>query len=566
MGYRSDKKNTASPLLTLSLHKNRVFILGVILSLSVFSLIGRLFYIQLIKGNDYHIRGINQWSKEIPIGIKRGNIYDRNLIPLTNRHRSNFLVIFPDYFPASTENLKLISSVTGLSPDEIKNMEETSTRPMEVEISNFDQSLIKRVLLIKGVFPIESNVRYDANSLASHVIGYINKIDNTGEKGIEKNFDEILKENQSYKISASVDAQKRIIPGLGYKILSTSMGDQRKNVLTTLDYELQKIVEQELDKNHVNGSAVVLDGQSGDVLAMASRPNFQQDHVVDYLDSDEKELFNRSIQMPYPPGSVFKIIVAAAALENGIPIDEHFFCKGYEELGDITIKCSSFDQNGHGNISFEEAFSLSCNAAFIQIGQKIGGDKILDMAGRFGLGASTEIGLSEEISGQLPTEDYMKGPGIGNISIGQGTLEVTPIQIARITSIIANDGVDKGIRLIKGFVDDDVKIISENNPKDPRRIISPDTARKIKGMMEKVVSTGTGKLAQLEEGGGAAGKTSSAEAISNGEKTVHAWFTGYFPINDPKYIITILVEDGSSGGRAAAPLFKNIAEGIYPIK
>ncbi|QXM05987.1 peptidoglycan D,D-transpeptidase FtsI family protein [Crassaminicella indica] len=559
MGARVDRKKKKEINIVNEDNQYRMYITGIVFTVLLFALMIRLFYIQIIKGSEYYTCAKNQWLKEIPVGIERGKIYDRNRIPLTNREEKKYLVIFPQYFKKSDANIKLISDLTKIDSYKLKNGKLNSTRPIKLEIKNDHEKIMKKVMLIKGVYPVDYNDRYDEEAIATHVIGYINKIDNRGEKGIEKMFDRELKENQVCKVNAVVDAQKKMIPGLGYKKLEIAPVKNRKNIVTTLDYNIQKIAEEEFDKFHKNGSVVILDAKSGEILAMVSRPNYDQNNIAAYLKSNNKELYNRAIQMGYPPGSIFKIIVAAAALENKIINDESFFCKGYEEIAGTKIKCWSFDKGGHGKLTFEEAFAVSCNSAFIQLGEKIGGERILNMAKKFGLGAKTNIGLQEEIAGKLSSDDYIKGAGIGNFSIGQGTLEVTPLQIAKITAIIANDGIDTGVYLIKEVVDDYGNIVKKIEKNKPQKVISYKTAKKIQRMMEKVVKGGTARNMGL---GRVAGKTGSAQANLKGKEIIHAWFTGYFPSDEPKFVITIVVEDGVSGGQSAVPIFKNIKERI----
>ncbi|WP_053957083.1 peptidoglycan D,D-transpeptidase FtsI family protein [Inediibacterium massiliense] len=543
--------------------RKRIIFIGSISTFLLLALIGRLYYIQMVKGDEYYAAAKKQWTKEIPIGISRGKIYDRNQNLLTNRHKKEYLMVFPKYFVASNPNIEILKKISGNKANVLKDKKILRYEPIKLEIINHNKEFIDQAVHMKGVFPIEYTDRYEKIGLAAHVIGYINTIDNRGEKGIEKVYDEILKENQVSKVAAIVDAQKRRIPGLKYEMINGS--STQKNVVTTLDYKIQKLVEEELDKLNKKGSVVVLDSKNGEVLAMASRPNFKQDQVAKYLKSTKQELYNRAVQIAYPPGSIFKIIVAAAFLEENIKEDT-FFCKGYEEIDGVQIKCSSFKKGGHGEIHLEDAFAQSCNTAFIQMGQRIGGEKIIDMAKKFGLGAKTEVGLAEEIEGKIPTKDHIKGAGIGNLSIGQGTLEVTPIQMAKMTNIIANGGVDQGISLIQGISNENGDIIKKIEKKPIQRVIAYETAQRIQRMMEKVIEVGTAKRVKLYEIGHVAGKTGSSESSDGGKKVVHAWFTGYFPSHDPKYTITVMIEDGKSGGKVAAPLFKKILEGILQIK
>jgi len=546
-------------------HQYRLFLLTVFFTICTFALIGKLAYIQIFKEKEFYAKAAQQWFKEIPVQPARGRIYDRNMVRLTNRSHASYLMIFPEYFETQEKHLEIIKNLTGISINKLKQDYFFSrTQPIQLKIKNYDMDSLRKALSLKGVFPIDFDQRYDPNGIASHVIGYINKTDNTGAKGIEKQYDQILKENQSQKFGAIVDAQKRIIPGLGYATLQFENQNQKKNIVTTLDYQIQKIVEDTFDEHYTKGSVIVLDAKTGNILAMMSRPNYDQNNVAAFLNRTDKELYNRAIQIAYPPGSIFKIVIAAAALENEmVDIHDKFTCTGYEAIGNVSIKCSSFEKGGHGTITFEQAFALSCNSAFIQLAQKIGSQKILSMAKDFGFGTLTHIGLQEEVYGKLPSIEYMKGAGIGNIAIGQGTLEATPIQIARMTSIIANDGVDKGIFLVDKIIDDQKNTIQDIRKKSSaKRVISRATAKKIQQMMNKVIEEGTASNIQMDSLGGAAGKTGSAQAISNRKETVHAWFTGYFPYENPQYVITIIIENGGSGGSTAAPLFQEICKKI----
>jgi cell division protein FtsI/penicillin-binding protein 2 len=185
--------------------------------------------------------------------------------------------------------------------------------------------------------------------------------------------------------------------------------------------------------------------------------------VENYLNSSNEELINKVTQSLYPPGSIFKIIVTAAALENGVVTgDSIFTCKGYEDINGIRINCSR--EEGHGTLTFRDAFAKSCNSAFIQLGMQTGGEAILEMAKAFGVGKKAFQGGIEEKTGLLPGEQDIQGAGIGNLSIGQGKLQITPAQAARITAIVAAGGVDHGLSLIKGTTDGGETYYIEKEP------------------------------------------------------------------------------------------------------
>ncbi|MFA7412659.1 MAG: penicillin-binding transpeptidase domain-containing protein, partial [Tissierellaceae bacterium] len=307
------------------------------------------------------------------------------------------------------------------------------------------------------------------------------------------------------------------------------------------------------------GAVIVTDIESGEILALASRPNFNQKNITAYLDKDDMALYNKAVQVSYPPGSIFKIVVLLAALEEDMGfLENSYFCKGYEVINNTTIKCSG----NHGQISLRDGFAKSCNSVFIQIGKELGAKKIIDMAKRLGLGEKVNIGLAEEIEGILPEGEELLGPAIGNISIGQGKIEATPLQISNILLTIANDGVQKDMTLVKGITSKEGQILKAYNREEDKRVISKDLSQVAKELLEEVLSSGTARSLDLEDIGGAAGKTGSAEASLKGQFTIHGWFAGYYPKDEPRYGITILVEEASSGSKSAAPIFEKICKEI----
>jgi peptidoglycan glycosyltransferase/penicillin-binding protein 2 len=547
MGRRENKKKR---------EYNRVKIVATVFSFMMMGLMVRLFYIQVIVGKTYESLANSQRVKEIPIGIKRGTIYDTNMNPLTNRVRSQHMIIYPEIFLPDKENLSKIEEITGIN---IKN-KLTLKRILDLKIKDYNTDIIKILEREKGLFIVAYEERYEENQRAAHLIGYINMADNKGQYGLERKYNNILTEGQEKKMEVVVDAQKRRILGIEKSKELKDKGG--KDIITTIDGKIQGIVEEKLDDKFNKGSVVVLDTKTGNVLAMASRPNFNPLDIASYLCKKDKEFYNRAIQVSYPPGSIFKIVVTAAALEARVDMDKSYFCDGYEEIDEIVIKCHSYKSGGHGHIHMKEAFSKSCNSYFIKLGQEIGGENILNMARKLGFGKKTEIELDEESQGILPNIDYIKGSGIGNISIGQGPIESTLIQVAKMTNIVANDGIDRGVHLLKEIVDQNNRQIIEKYPSNV--VIDKSIAVKLKKMMKEVVVNGTAKNI-YDKNISIAGKTGSAQSTVNGKDVVHAWFTGFYPYNNPKYVVSICIEDGGSGGQVAAPLFKDIVDEIEKI-
>lgn len=539
------------------MEKNNNFrfrILGVFIMVLMFLLIGRVFFIEIIDGEQYKNMALRQQQYKINHMSSRGTIYDRNMVPLTNVENTTLLFVDHEIMgqEGKGELLDLAeedSGILGENSGSRYKILKVNSRNAEV-MSNFYDNYLR--------YPINIYKRYYENQPAAHLIGYVNEWNNKGAAGLEKSFETVLNCSKP-EIYAKVDGVNNIIPGLGFQVEDM---DENGNIVTTLDIELQKSVEQILKDQEKKSSVVILDTSNGELLACANYPSYNPNNISKYLDGQNEELINRAIQVGYPPGSIFKIIVASAALEADL-VDEQteFYCKGYEKINGIKIKCAAFSRGGHGNISFIEAFSKSCNAAFIQLGMMTGSDRILEMSKKFGLGDKTGIQVGEEYAGNLPSEEQVKGAGIGNLSVGQGELLITPLQAARITAVIANDGVDKGVRLIKEIQQDNSKVYQETA--SFKRVISKNTAEMIQSLMKETVKTGTANNLGRIYTWDASGKTGSAQSVYKNKEVVHAWFTGFIPSEEPQYVISVFVEDGKSGRQAAVPIFKEVAEFLY---
>ena len=509
----------------------------------------RLTQIQVLESERYASENAKQQRITLNGEDTRGTIYDRNGNRLTGADESFIYIIKKDKLNATAAKIfQLIGA----------NRVANESKRYYVYRSNLFSADAAYVLKRDyDAFIMKGATRYEKDQPAAHFIGYINEIDGTGASGIEKEFNDILSKTQK-AVYASVDAKRMIIPGLG---ISSAVTNPNCGVITTLDLRVQKKAEQVLKDSGRSGSIIVVDAKTGEVLAGASTPSYDPAHVAQYLNSSNEELINKVTQSLYPPGSIFKIIVAAAALESGaITKDSTYFCKGYEEINGIRINCSK--EEGHGELNLVDAFAKSCNSAFIQIGMKTGGEEILKMAKAFGVGEKAFGGKVEEKSGSLPGTQDIQGAGIGNLSIGQGKLLVTPAQAARVTEIIASGGMDYGLTLIKGTTIDGKTQYLHRGP--AKRVIKQETADFIKEMMVDTVNYGTANN-MTDLGVTVAGKTGSAEAPYHGQMAVHGWFTGFFPAEEPKYVITVFVESGGSGRGSAVPLFRQMAEYLNSI-
>jgi len=529
-------------------------------------LIARLFYLQIIENTNLVRQSLSMRMQEVLIDVPRGEIVDRTGFPLTNTTQHFTIVIFPGQITNSQMLSKQLAQITGGSSEVFLSQLTTNKRPfkLKMKIDGVVGEKINR-LKIPGVVVVSERSRYGYSSLAAHVTGYINSVDNEGVSGIEGMYDDVLRGNQPEYATALVDATDQVIPGLGYKRLRLSGGLAASNVVLTLDLDIQKNVEHVMDQHAINGAVVVLRPSTGEILAMASRPNFNANHLGDYLTQSTSPLLNRAVSA-YQPGSVFKLVTAAAALESEIvKPDDQFYDPGYIEVNKLRFNGWDYDKGGRGQLTFMEALAYSSNPVFIEVGLRLGAETLLSFAQKFGFGHKSRLNFSGEVAGNLPTIEALFPGELANFAIGQGEFEATPLQVASLVGTIANDGIKVDPYLVSKLTNSEGIVVKSYGISSGTRVLSKKTARQLQEMMKAVTRFGTGQTAFVE-GLGSAGKTGSAETgrrNETGQGISHAWFAGYGPLENPQYAIVVFVEDGMSGGDVAAPIFGEILSGIY---
>lgn len=520
----------------------RLTIIRIVFAILLTLLIVRVGYISLYMGETLAKDSVASHLSRAEIAYERGDIYDRNGVRITNRSESFYVAVFPSNLEERGSAIAYLAKVTARSEAEIERICE-SGKPFCLPISKGYEQPSK----LKGVFVFRKRDRYDSQMKGSHILGYVQEENRVGVGGVEQICDATLKGEDYQYIQAVTDGAGRIIRGAPYRISENSK-DSR--ITLTLDWKLQQAIEEIMDKRKLNGAIVVM-SIDGDILAMVSRPTFGVGQIADCLTAENAPFLNRSIH-PVALGSVFKVVTAMAGLESGIITmqDE------WEDAGRIEIAGITFhgwdDREGYTsrNLTLAEAMAHSSNSIFIQIGTKIGGEHIVDMAKRLGFGRKTIKGYHEEESGNLPEEPLYIGE-VANLAIGQGELLATPMQVTKMMAIVANGGYDVAPRLLLDAKRD-----------KSERIVDEKIVRSVQTMLASAVDDGTGELAQSRRGQ-ASGKTGSAETgrmTPDGKSVNHAWFSGYFPRHTPRYVCTVMIEEGNSGGRVAAPIFREIME------
>ncbi|MBR2868116.1 MAG: hypothetical protein IKB88_03475 [Clostridia bacterium] len=475
----------------------------------------------------------------------RGTIYDCNMNPLTNGETAYRAIAKPTLKALAA----LESELDAVAFSSVKQAF-SSGDPAMVSVSN-------RNFQGADIEVVEYPVRYD--SLACHIIGYTD-YDGRGVSGIEKAFDTLLSgAKKTVYARVAADAHGKVLVGEKIEVFNNNF--PMSGVILAVDRNVQRIAETALDNSVCRCAAVVvMDVGTGAVRACVSRPDYDRNNIASVLNDADSPLINRAFQ-PYSVGSVFKPVVAAAALENGIGEDYTHNCTGSVTLNGVTFNCHKKD--GHGELDMESAVAVSCNTYFISLAIEVGADEIIETAKRFGFGEQTVFAESmKSRSGNLP-EKVDSMAATANLSFGQGELTATPVQICTMMSVIANGGLSVKPYLVEGQVDENGNAVRKGGYSEQKQIISPSTAEILKRMLVAVVKEGSGVRA-ASEFVGCAGKTATAQTgrMSGEAEIYNAWFAGFFPSDNPRYAVVVLRENGGEGAVSCAPVFREIAEGI----
>ncbi len=524
--------------------------------------IARLLFIQFFRANYLKNLARLQHNLFVELEPRRGNIYDTNLKPQTLNISVDSLYASPDEIPNKDKPLiiKQLLRILNVSDTYLKDRlyRKKSFIWLARKITP-QQSEAIRGLNIKGLgFIKESKRGYPNGYLASHVIGF-SGLDNHGLEGIELYYDKYLKGEEGWALLTRDARQKKL--DLSEKIVYPRDG---YDVVLTIDEVVQYIAERELDKafnsHHAKGaSIVVMDPYTGKILALANRPTFD---LNDYRKAGEESRRNRSISDLFEPGSVFKIVTAAAALEEKkVSEEDKIFCENgsYKVANHIL-----HDHTSHGWLTFREVIEQSSNIGTTKVAQAMGGELIYQYIKRFGFSLKSGVDLPGEINGMIKEPRFWSKNSIGAIPIGQ-EVGVTALQLAAAISVIANGGQLMKPYIVKEIRDKYGEVIKVASSTPVRQVISPETAARVRKILTGVVEEGTGKQAKIQ-GYSAAGKTGTAQKLEPNGTYSHssfmASFIGFAPAEEPVVAIAVVFDDPHPsyfGGVVAAPVFKNVA-------
>jgi penicillin-binding protein 2 len=573
----------------------RVLALTILVAGAFVMLLGQLWYLQVLEGSRFRDMSEKNRIRVRPVAAPRGILFDRNGLALVDNRPAFTLSLIPREMEDRNTVLARLSVMLKIPlaelTESLARVPADSLRPVRIrrDLSLEDVAKVEESKLdLPGVVvEVEPTRVYPTSTFAAHLLGYVREVsdeqmkggryrrgDMIGQTGLERLLDEHLRGR---------DGGERIeVDALGRPVQLMQREEPRPGaqVVTTVDRRIQEAAERAMAGRP--GAVVVMDPRSGDVLALTSGPAYGLDTFAGNLDREAwarlikdptHPLLNRALQAQYPPGSVFKMIVVAAGLQEGTlnPMDR-VYCNGTFDYGGRTWK--DWKTGGHGHMDLRGAVMQSCDVFFYQYGLKIGPEAIARYARAFGLGAVTGIDLPGEKLGLVPSPAGRRERGrvwhsgeTLNVAIGQGALLVTPLQVARMTAAIANGGILWKPRLIQRVERPDGTVAYTESSKMLEHVdLSPVIWAFLRSSMSGVVNEGgTGAAARIP-GLEVAGKTGTAQTVANSKSEKgqdHAWFASFAPAKDPQVVVVVMVEGGGHGGSVAAPIARQIYQAIF---
>ena len=533
----------------------------VVISFIFCALCVRLFVIQIINGKSLQLKATDQWTRDLKIVAPRGTIYDRTGATLAVSYTTYNVFVRAREVESATTVATTLSNLLSIDFDDVyKKVQKKNVSEVLIKLgveSEIAEKIYQKNL--SGVYLVENVSRYYPNgNLASQLIGFTS-IDNVGQTGVEAYYNDLLKGIDGYSYVQSDLQGKEIGGSLRYYIPA----EEGEDLILSIDSKIQQILEESLNNIMIeqkakNASGMIIDVETGQILAMSTKPSFD----LNELPRDDLEvLFDQSkmklVTDMYEPGSTFKILTVAAALEEGLTsLDDVFYCPGYRIVDGVKIKC--WKTIGHGSQTLLEAFGNSCNCCFMDLAMRLGVEKFYQYMEKFGIGQKTGIDISGESSGMLMPKSSVKTVDLARMGFGHA-IAMTPVQLMNaVCSIIGGNEINLSILYYEN---------AQNNPEET--VISSNTTQLVNQLLEYAENK-TGKYTFIE-GYNVGGKTGTAQkyketgGIDQGKYI--SSFIGTYPADNPKYALIVLVDEPGAGvyygSLVAAPYGKQIFENLF---
>ena len=529
-------------------------------------IIARVFYIQVIDYKKLNNYASNLWSRNLPIKADRGLIYDRNGIILADNITTTSLVLIPNQIKDKKEVAQKLSEILGVSYEDMyKHVnKKTSIERVHPEGRQLSYEVADKIKSLKldGVYLVKESKRsYPYDTYLAHTLGFVG-VDNQGLSGIELTYDKYL--------TGEDGAIKYYSDAKGNRLKLNEVYEQPQdgmNITLTINNEIQSSLERELDNavtkyDPDRAIGIVMNPNNGEILAMSARPNFSPSNYQNY--SLEEINRNLPIWATYEPGSTFKIITLAAALEEGkVDLDKDTYNdSGSIKVENATLHC--WKHGGHGHETFLQVVENSCNPGFVVLGQRLGKNKLFEYIDKFGFGKKTGIDLNGEGTGIIFDLNKVGPVELATTAFGQG-VSVTPIQQITAVSAAINGGKLYKPYIVKSINEPETNtVIQENKKTLVRQVISEKTSAEVRRALESVVANGSGRTAYID-GYRVGGKTGTAQKVENGHYLDNNYilsFIGFLPADDPQVVVYVAVDNPKGtvqyGGTTVGPIAKAV--------
>ncbi len=551
--------------------KRRILAITLVISFIFCALVVRLFVVQIINGKSLQSKATDQWTRDLSIIAPRGSILDSTGNTIAVSYTTYNVYVRAREVTNASEVAYLLSSELGLTFGNIYQKITDKTVSEVLIKMQVDGEVAEKIYNkhYSGVYLAEtSNRYYPYGNLLTQVLGFIS-IDNVGQSGIEAYYNDYLKGIDGCSYVQSDLQGKEIGGSLRYYISAQKGYDLHLTIDSNMELILEKALEKIMDEQKAKSvTGMILNAQTNEILALSNKPSFDLNEIP--RDNIE-ELFEQSkvkaVTDIYEPGSTFKILTVAAALEEGlVSLDDKFYCPGYRIIDGVKIKC--WKTLGHGSQTLVEAFSNSCNCCFMDLALRLGVDKFYQYMEKFGLGEKTGVDISGEASGMLMAKSSVKNVDLARMGFGHA-IAVTPMQLLTAVSTIVNGGTFNSPHVLDYVCDENNEIIKSIQSSSRSNIISNDTASKVNYLLE-CAENKTGKYTFVE-GYNVGGKTGTAQkyketgGIDQGKYI--SSFIGTYPADNPKYIVYIMVNEPSAGAYygsiVAAPYGKEVFQNLF---
>ncbi len=561
-------------------NKKKILVVFLCAVLIILGLIGRLVYLMIFEADYYQQLAQDLHEREREIKAARGEIVDRNGVVLATNRTVCTISVIHSQIEEPEEVIRILSDELDMEQADVRERVE-KVSSMEKIRTNVDKATGDRIRSydLAGVKVDEDYKRYyPYDQLASRVLGFTGG-DNQGIIGLEVKYEEYLK-GQNGTILTVTDARGIELEGVAEDRIEPVAGETLR---ISLDYNIQSYCEQAAmkvmtEKQADSVSVLLMNPQNGEIYAMVNVPEFNLNDPyelntgVDAESLSDEELMEELNQMwrngcindTYEPGSTFKIITAAASLEEGVvDLEDTFVCPGYRIVEDRKIRCHKV--GGHGTETFVQGIQNSCNPVFIDIGLRLGADRFYDYFEQFGLFSLTGIDLPGEAGTIMHKKEDIGTVELATISFGQ-SFQITPVQLAATVSSIINGGTRITPHLGVAVLADDGSVIEEFQYEEKDGIVSEETSETMRMLLESVVSEGSGKNAYIE-GYSIGGKTATSQTLPRSANRYISSFLGFAPAEDPQILGLVVIHDPQGiyyGGTIAAPVLRDIYDNVLP--